>query len=149
MPAPFAATKSPREIELEAKLAEEQGKRREEEDKRRAAEAGQIAATFSAEFATRFSPHQREALVPLVCALAHEVAQRDAAFSKAGTSSLELFKAFLERLIKDGIPDPRMTKEVVPGTAPGALFALPSGGTNGHSMVEEARRRAEKWANGN
>jgi hypothetical protein len=149
MPAPFAATKTPREIELEAKLAEEQGKRREEEDKRRAAEAGQIAAAFSAEFATRFSPHQREALVPLVCALAHEVAQRDAAFSKAGTSSLELFKAFLERLVKDGIPDPRMTKEVVPGTAPGALFALPSGGTNGHSMVEEARRRAEKWANGN
>jgi hypothetical protein len=149
MPAPFAATKSPREIELEAKLAEEQGKRREEEDKRRAAEAGQIAATFSAEFAPPFSPHQREALVPLVCALAHEVAQRDAAFSKASTSSLELFKAFLERLIKDGIPDPRLTKEVVPGTAPGALFALPSGGTNGHSMVEEARRRAEKWANGN
>jgi hypothetical protein len=106
MPAPFAATKSPREIELEAKLAEEQGKRREEEDKRRAAEAGQIAATFSAEFATRFSPHQREALVPLVCALAHEVAQRDAAFSKAGTSSLELFKAFLERLIKTAFRTP-------------------------------------------
>lgn len=149
MPAPFAATKTPREIELEAKLAEEQGKRREEEDKRRAAEAGQIAATFSAEFARPFSPHQREALVPLVCALAHEVAQRDAAFSKVGTSSLELFKAFLERLIKDGIPDPRMEKEVVAGTAPGALFALPSGGSNGHSMVEEAKRRAEKWANGN
>src|SRR5947209_5927957 len=85
MPAPFAATKTPREVELEAKL-------QEAEDRRRAAEAGQIAAAFSAEFATRFSPHQREALVPLVCALAHEVAQRDAAFAKAGTSSLELFK---------------------------------------------------------